>query len=226
MKQLKHNNIFKIICITLAFAMLANDVSFAADGLRSCLSIPLASNNPARIEALTSEKVRVSFLELIARSLNEGLPVDRTKVLIHELILSKSDPQIIHDVYNFSGLKSGSGAGNPEFILPYAGGKDRLVFSFDKDHQGALIKEFPLGEKTVYAHRVSQEEPQPPDSGQPTPPAIEMPQAEQHNDDEIKPDQARFEGLGDKLKRLLGWLRMRWNSLQKQIEPTSSLEAY
>lgn len=138
----KRSAIFRYISITLIIALLWNQVSFAADEMRSCLAVPNSFNPPVTIvldadgtpsldtETLTSDLFErapaVFFRYLICAALVKGLDTGKTRTLIQQTM----GDALFSMPYEFNGLIVRDPHG--ECILPGLAGEEDLIFSLNE----------------------------------------------------------------------------------------------
>jgi len=216
------NIFFKAICIILAIAFLANEVSFAAEEARSCLAAPLRSASISG-NILQSESPVMFLLDTVAQSMIEGLTERQARDLIRETVIQRYPDDKNIRTFDWRNLSEEERPTGKVLILPFVKGGSFVFTREQYDSKIHRLKlDFPEGTVTVRAEGIT-----PSDrvghtgsSSQPTdavislqPPAIEAPQIETPQDvetpqaEEAKPKQAKFEIISERLKRLLGWLR-------------------
>ncbi|MBI5144078.1 MAG: site-2 protease family protein, partial [Candidatus Omnitrophica bacterium] len=238
---------FKAICVMLAIAFLANDISFAAEEVRSrllvgqgCLAAPLRSapivgvtsidGSPTVVDdpsasSLISKSPVVFFFETIATSLLHNLTAAQARDLINTTVIQQFPDDRNIQAFDIGGLRLESRDNTKVFILPFVRG-GALVFTREPYDYGVHVLKFDLPEGTVTVRPEgltlspqvkANNEPQQPVVERPKEipsqeaiaeaPQAEEPQVKQPQGGDSKSDHAKFEGIGERLKRLLGYNR-------------------
>jgi len=245
------NIFFKAICIALIVAFLVNEVSFAAEeasfrlrhgfGGQACLAVPLLSKPIVGSENLDTKSPVILLWHLIAESQVKNLSKERALGLINETLIKRLPDENLISAYDWRNLNKESKDGKDVFVLPFIDG-GKLVFTQEAydPHDHILKFDLPEGSVTVRAEGVNwkrsdtaapkqinpAKEPQPPIVEKTQDTTTKTTSVEKPQDSENKPGQTKFEAIGDKLKRLLGWLKIRWDNLAKQIENLRQSPAY
>jgi len=227
---------FKAICIALTVTFLVNDVSFAADEVRSCLAVPLLSKPIVGSENLDTKSPIILLWHLIAESQAKNLSKEQALGLINETLIKRIPDENLINRYNWRNLNKELRGGKDVFVLPFVDG-GKLVFTQEAydPHDHILKFDLPEGSVTVRAEGMNwkrsdtatPKEINPPEKLQP--PVVEKSEdttdtatrtntIDRPQDNGNKPDQTKLEAISDKLKKLLGWLKERWDHLAKQIE--------
>ncbi|MFH1790847.1 MAG: GNAT family N-acetyltransferase, partial [Candidatus Omnitrophota bacterium] len=110
--------LLKVLCLLLIIAFLVNDVSFAADEVRSCLAIPSFGKNGLKRAA------EECMMRVIAEGMHQDLTADEMRSAIHEIMTGPAFERVAAR-FNLGRLRYE----DRRFILPTRDGRHEYRFS-------------------------------------------------------------------------------------------------